>query len=221
MAAPTGLSNLWITDAEHGTESRFTFDASDNVHPVWSPDGIKVAFGSNRGGGTYNLYQRASNNTGQDVLVFESMVPAKFPCDWSRDGRFITRPGMILGTAAYMSPEQAIGKSADRRSDIFSFGSVLFEMLTGQRAFKGETAGETLVSVAKDDPDWSKLPASLPSALQKLLRRCLVKDRKKRLQAIGEARLILEDLKAGGESSVLPPRALAGARATDCQTIRR
>ena len=118
-----------------------------------------------------------------------------------------TRPGMILGTAAYMSPEQAIGKSADRRSDIFSFGSVLFEMLTGQRAFKGETAGETLVSVAKDDPDWSKLPASLPSALQKLLRRCLVKDRKKRLQAIGEARLILEDLKAGGESSVLPPRA--------------
>jgi len=103
-----------------------------------------------------------------------------------------TRAGVILGTAAYMSPEQAVGKTADRRSDIFSFGSVLFELLTGQRAFGGDTAGETLVAVAKDEPDWSKLPAGTPRAMQKLLRRCLVKDRKQRLQAIGEARILLE-----------------------------
>jgi serine/threonine-protein kinase len=74
-----------------------------------------------------------------------------------------TRAGVILGTAAYMSPEQAVGKAADRRSDIFSFGSVLFELLTGQRAFGGDSAGETLVAVAKDEPDWSKVPPGRPA----------------------------------------------------------
>ena len=102
-----------------------------------------------------------------------------------------TRAGVILGTAAYMSPEQAVGKPADRRSDIFSFGSVLYEMLTGERAFSGDSAGETLVAVAKDEPSWSKLPL-LPSNVDKALRRCLIKDRKLRLQAIGEARILLE-----------------------------
>jgi serine/threonine-protein kinase len=122
-----------------------------------------------------------------------------------------TRAGVILGTAAYMSPEQAVGKTADRRSDIFSFGAVLYEMLSGQRAFAGDTAGETLVSVAKDDPDWSKLPAGTSAAVVKLLRRCLVKDRKQRLQAIGEARIMLEApeepqvlLKTPQKSSKLP-----------------
>ena len=103
-----------------------------------------------------------------------------------------TRAGVILGTAAYMSPEQAVGKKADRRSDIFSFGAVLYEMLTGERAFKGDSSGETLVAVTKDEPEWSKLPVGLPSAIEKVLRRCLVKDRKQRLQAIGEARILLE-----------------------------
>jgi Tol biopolymer transport system component len=103
-----------------------------------------------------------------------------------------TLVGVILGTAAYMSPEQAIGKFADRRSDIFSFGVLFYEVLSGQRAFEGETAAETLISVAKDDPDWSKLPAGLPASVEKLLRRCLVKDRKQRLQAIGEARIALD-----------------------------
>ena len=103
-----------------------------------------------------------------------------------------TRAGVILGTAAYMSPEQAVGKPADRRSDIFSFGSVLFEMLTGQRAFSGDSAGETLVAVAKDEPEWSKLPAAMPGNVEKLLRRCLIKDRRQRLQAVGEARILLD-----------------------------
>src|SRR5258708_11122667 len=98
-----------------------------------------------------------------------------------------TRAGVILGTAAYMSPEQAIGRPVDRRSDIFSFGAVLYEMLTGQRAFTGATAPDVLENVVKTDPDWSRLPAQ-----EALVRRCLTKDRKQRLQAIGEARIALD-----------------------------
>src|SRR3979409_1939212 len=102
-----------------------------------------------------------------------------------------TRAGMILGTAAYMSPEQAVGRPVDRRSDIFSFGSVLYEMLTGKRAFTGATTPDVLEAVVKSDPEWSKLPADTPSVVRNLLRRCLSKDRKQRLQAIGEARIAL------------------------------
>jgi serine/threonine-protein kinase len=112
-----------------------------------------------------------------------------------------TVAGEILGTAAYMSPEQAVGKSADRRSDIFSFGAVLYQLLTGARAFNGESAGETLAAVVKDDPDWSKLPAATPKWLRGLLQRCLAKDRKQRLQAIGEARIVLENPGSEAEAS--------------------
>jgi serine/threonine protein kinase/Tol biopolymer transport system component len=103
-----------------------------------------------------------------------------------------TRAGVILGTAAYMSPEQAVGGTADRRSDIFSFGAVLYEMATGKRAFAGETTPDVLEAVVKNDPDWLALPADTPGAVRELLRRCLVKNRKQRLQAIGEARIVLE-----------------------------
>ena len=102
-----------------------------------------------------------------------------------------TQAGVIMGTAAYMSPEQAVGKAADRRSDIFSFGVVLYEMLTGSRPFRGESMGDTLAAVVKDAPDWSVLPEGTPSYLRKLLERMLVKDRRERLQAIGEARIAL------------------------------
>ncbi len=102
-----------------------------------------------------------------------------------------TRAGSILGTAAYMSPEQAVGRPVDRRSDIFSFGAVLYEMLCGKRAFTGAALPDVLEAVVKNDPDWSKLPAETPGAVTHLLRRCLVKDRKLRLQAIGEGRIIL------------------------------
>src|SRR5207302_4716242 len=99
-----------------------------------------------------------------------------------------TRAGVILGTAAYMSPEQAIGRPVDRRSDIFSFGAVLYEVLTGKRAFQGATTPDVLEAVVKTDPDWSQLPAC-----EALVRRCLTKDRKQRLQAIGEARIALDN----------------------------
>ena len=112
-----------------------------------------------------------------------------------------TQAGQIMGTAAYMSPEQAVGKQADRRADIFSFGVVLYEMLTGKRPFTGSSAGEILASVVKDEPDWSKLPQGTPESLRTVLRRCLVKERKQRLQAIGEARIHVyrrnDQLKAG------------------------
>ena len=110
-----------------------------------------------------------------------------------------TRAGMILGTAAYMSPEQALGRPVDRRSDIFSFGALLYEMLTGKRAFPGATTPDVLEAVVKIDPDWSNLPADTPGVIHNLLRRCLCKDRKQRLQAIGEARIALEE-DSGAES---------------------
>ncbi len=104
-----------------------------------------------------------------------------------------TRAGMILGTAAYMSPEQAVGRPVDRRSDIFSFGAVLFEMLAGKSAFVGSTTPDVLEAVVKNEPDWSGLPVDTSDTIQCLLRRCLTKDRRQRLQAIGEARIVLEN----------------------------
>ena len=104
-----------------------------------------------------------------------------------------TQMGMILGTAAYMSPEQARGRPVDRRADIWAFGCVLFEMLAGRRAFAGDDITETLATVLKEPPDWNGLPRDLPSAVQRVLRRCLEKDPRKRLSAIGDARLELEE----------------------------
>ena len=115
-----------------------------------------------------------------------------------------TVAGQILGTAAYMSPEQVDGRAADRRADIWSFGAVLFEMLSGKRAFSGSSTAETLASVLKSEPDWRALPEGTPTHVRELIRRCLTKNRKQRLQAIGEARIALET-----EALVAPnPRAL-------------
>jgi len=102
-----------------------------------------------------------------------------------------TQQGMIIGTAAYMSPEQARGRTVDRRTDIFSFGCVLFEMLTGRAAFDGDDVQDILGSVLKTDPDWTRLPADISFTVRKLVQRCLTKDSKQRLQAIGEARITL------------------------------
>src|SRR5580765_8535793 len=104
-----------------------------------------------------------------------------------------TQAGIILGTAAYMAPEQALGKAVDKRADIWAFGVVLFEMLTGRRTFGGDTISEVMAAVMKDDPDWARLPPGLPPQVLRLLRRCLVKDPKHRLRDIGDARLLLDD----------------------------
>lgn len=100
-----------------------------------------------------------------------------------------TQMGVILGTAAYMAPEQARGRPVDRRADIWAFGVVLFEMLTGQRAFEGDDVSITLASVLKDDVEWKALPANVPPSVRRLLHRCLAKDPRRRLSSIGDARL--------------------------------
>ena len=108
-----------------------------------------------------------------------------------------TQAGIILGTAAYMSPEQATGRLVDRRADIWAFGCLLYEMLTGKRAFGGEAVSETLAAVIRDVPDWRSLPQAVPRRIRELLRRCLCKDAKQRLQAIGDARITIEEVRNG------------------------
>ena len=123
--------------------------------------------------------------------------------------------GVVLGTAAYMSPEQACGKRVDRRTDVWAFGVVLFEMLTGRRPFSGDSVSETVASVLKTDPDWSALPVTVPPHLRQLLRRCLQKDPKRRLQSIGDARVQIEDLLDGTpdpDSATATGRIVSNAR---------
>jgi len=112
-----------------------------------------------------------------------------------------TQLGMILGTAAYMAPEQARGKPVDKRADIWAFGCVLYEMLSGRRPFAGEEVSDTLAYVITKDVDWSVLPPTAPRHIQRLLRRCLEKDPKRRLRDIGDARVELEDGIARDEST--------------------
>src|SRR5260370_42075039 len=104
----------------------------------------------------------------------------------------MTQAGMILGTAAYMSPEQARGKTVDKRADIWAFGCVLFEMLAGTRAFGGADVQDTFVAIMRDEPDWSRLPAEISPTISTYVKRCLQKDPKQRVQAIGDVRLALE-----------------------------
>ena len=132
----------------------------------------------------------------------------------SRDA---TRAGVILGTAAYMSPEQAKGKTVDKRSDIFSFGIVLYEMLTGKRAFAGEDVSEVLAGIIKMEPDWKAVPSVLDPRVQNLLRRCLTKDRKNRLQAVGDVRVEIQEILADptGASAQQPLAVSAPSRARE------
>ena len=134
-----------------------------------------------------------------------------------------TMAGTILGTAAYMSPEQAKGKPLDRRTDVWSFGCVLFEMLSSKQAFTGETSTDILADVIRGEPRWQELPANTPPRLAELLRRCLQKDTKQRLQAIGEARIAIEqtlaEVKVIANSSVATMAAAAGAADSSASTI--
>ncbi|MDP1584042.1 MAG: protein kinase, partial [Bradyrhizobium sp.] len=150
------------------------------------------------------------------VLDFGLAKALETAPDAPASGATITSPamtlrGVILGTAAYMSPEQAKGKAVDKRADIWAFGCVLFEMLSGQRAFKGDDMTDIITSVMRDSPDWTCVPADLPGGVRLLLDRCLQKDPRQRLRDIGDARLLLEHGIAGptaGAPASMPRRRL-------------
>ena len=124
----------------------------------------------------------------------------------------MTAAGMILGTAAYMAPEQAKGRAADKRCDVWAFGCVVYEMLTGTRAFEGEHVGDTLAAVLRGEPDWAALPTTVPAAVRTLIRRCLEKDGRQRIADISVAQFVLDDLAdvasatAPGSAATIAPR---------------
>jgi serine/threonine protein kinase len=130
--------------------------------------------------------------------------------------RHMTEAGMIIGTAAYMSPEQAKGKTVDKRTDIWAFGVVLYEMISGKRAFKGEGVSETLASVLKDKLAMDELPAATPPRLKRLIERCLNRDLKTRLRDIGEARIEIVGIETGG-----PDGAVSTAPTADAASATR
>ena len=132
-----------------------------------------------------------------DFGLAKALDPAPASIDASQSPTItspaMTRMGVIMGTAAYMSPEQARGKTVDKRSDIWAFGCVLYEMLIGRRAFEGEDISDTLANVLKIDPNWQALPAEVPAAIRALLRRCLDKDRRTRVADISTALFVLDE----------------------------
>ena len=133
--------------------------------------------------------------------AFEAEVPVQDISQSPTLTEEMTRAGVILGTAAYMSPEQARGKPVDKRADIFAFGSVLFELLTGKRAFEGEMVTDTIASILKGEPEWDLLPQSIPSTIRFLISRCLQKDPGKRLQHIDGARILIEEALSGATNA--------------------
>ncbi len=127
----------------------------------------------------------------------------------------MTQAGIILGTAAYMSPEQAKGRTVDKRSDVWAFGAVLYEMLTGRRAFEGEDVSDTLARILMKEPDWTALPAAVPPAVVTVLRRCLQKDRKQRVRDLGDVSLALE----GAFETTVAGTACSGTRDPAAPTL--
>ena len=129
------------------------------------------------------------------------------------DAIYGTRQGSVIGTAGYMSPEQACGQAVDKRADIWAFGCVLFEMLSGRPVFARDTVSDTLVVVLEREPEWSLLPATTPQSLVRLMRRCLQKDPSRRLRDIADARPDIDDLDAGAAESQAVARPSRLARA--------
>jgi Tol biopolymer transport system component len=129
----------------------------------------------------------------------------------------VTGAGVILGTAAYMSPEQARGRAVDKRTDIWSFGCVLYECLTGRQIFAGDTVSDLIARILEREPDWEALPSRTPSRIRSLLRRCLEKDVKRRLRDIGDARIEIDDVINVGASS--PSAAQAASKRASSRSL--
>ncbi|MHC4173128.1 MAG: protein kinase domain-containing protein, partial [Planctomycetota bacterium] len=133
----------------------------------------------------------------------------------------VTEPGRVIGTPAYMSPEQARGKATDKRSDIWSFGCVLYEMLTGRVPFKGETISDMLANILQTDPEWYALPPTTPANILVLLRRCLEKEPRRRLRDIGDIAITLEDTTIELQRPTLPTKPVEAGRAKTTKWSRR
>jgi serine/threonine protein kinase len=179
------------------------------VHRDLKPANIKVTPDGRVKVLDFGLAKALELDSGSDHLSHSPTLLASSP----------TMQGVILGTAAYMSPEQARGKAVDRRADIWAFGCVLFEMLTAKQAFSGETLSDTLASVLKTHANWNLLPAGTPSAIRKLLHRCLDKDPKQRLRDIGEARIVLERVLRGEADEEAASPTVATARRAPLQKM--
>jgi serine/threonine-protein kinase len=159
------------------------------VHRDLKPSNIKLTTHGSVAAGTVKVL---------DFGLAKALEPATVTSGDATASPTITSPamtamGLIMGTAAYMSPEQAKGRPADKRSDVWAFGAVLYEMLSGQRAFKGDDVSDTLAAILRQDIDWAALPPSTPVPVRRLIARCLERDVRRRLRDIGEARIVLED----------------------------
>jgi serine/threonine-protein kinase len=170
------------------------------IHRDLKPANIKV-----RPDGTVKVldFGLAKAMTGE--IASSNLMHSPTETNWD------TRHGVILGTAAYMSPEQARGKPVDKRADIWAFGCVVYEMLSGRGPFAGATTSDTIASLLERDPDWRALPAATPPSVTRLLQRCLHKDRKRRLHDIADARIEIEDSVSSSfpnstEPAVVPPQ---------------
>ena len=159
------------------------------VHRDLKPPNIRVTADGNVKILDFGLAKAYAGETGEGSVSDLSQSPTL-----AKTG---TQAGVILGTAAYMSPEQARGKTVDKRADIWAFGAVLYEMLTGRKIFLGETLSDTIAAILKTEPEWKKLSADVPRPVRRLLRRCLEKNPKSRLHDIADARLEIEDALAG------------------------
>jgi Tol biopolymer transport system component len=167
------------------------------VHRDLKPANIKITESGTIKVLDFGLAKAIAAAIGSDALVDPSRSPTV-----TVHG---TRQGVILGTVAYMSPEQARGKAIDKRTDIWAFGCVLFEMLTGKRAFGGETTSDIIAAIIERSPDWSQLPSSVPPHLRRVVERCLEKDPKRRARDIADVAMQL-DGDAGGAVTTQPGR---------------